>query len=387
MLKNELRKKLSVVLFGATAALLILEVGVRFFTPEDFRASVRTYLGERLRDCQKKDKVLNHKLTPNCSGRIVTNEYNISFKTNSLGLRNEEVDIEKKNAFRVLLVGDSFTEGWGVERENRFDKVAQKRIKELLKEEDSYFEIEIVNAGIRSYSPVLELIYLKEFGLRLNPDLVIMLYDFSDLHDDFYYGGWPLHYKLKESIGLFDKKYLPEWPEDKGSRILKLVKKSRLFSIIFGELKHAVGNKNHKITLENLTNDISLFSKGQNWEDYEKAWNLSLNNIMLTRDFLKEKGIDFALVVIPRGNYVNPDEWREGRFLLGIQGGVLYNSLPIDIIENEAKNQGIEVINILNPLKESEIFPLYYPIDGHWTVDGNSVVGEIFAEYIFKVMH
>ena len=44
-------------------------------------------------------------------------EYDVEFATNRLGLRNDEVG--PKRGFRVLLLGDSFTCGYGVRRRRR----------------------------------------------------------------------------------------------------------------------------------------------------------------------------------------------------------------------------------------------------------------------------
>jgi len=53
---------------------------------------------------------------PNFSGRRVTSDYEHGLVTNELGMRDEPFD-DRRPGRRILAVGDSFTEGLGVERE------------------------------------------------------------------------------------------------------------------------------------------------------------------------------------------------------------------------------------------------------------------------------
>src|SRR5262245_29301524 len=57
------------------------------------------------------DPVLHHRLRPN----VVTSVFNSEFRTSSLGLHDREYPTRKPGGtFRVLLLGDSFTEGAGL---------------------------------------------------------------------------------------------------------------------------------------------------------------------------------------------------------------------------------------------------------------------------------
>ena len=66
---------------------------------------------------------------------------------------------------RVLVLGDSFTWGFGVEQEQIFTEVI----------ENSRKDVEVINAGVSGYSPDQELIWLREQGMHFQPDLVLLL--------------------------------------------------------------------------------------------------------------------------------------------------------------------------------------------------------------------
>lgn len=96
-------------------------------------------------------------------------EYDVAFATNSLGLRDDEIG--PKHGPRVLLLGDSFTSGYGVERDRTFADLIEKRL-----------GVEVVNAGVGGYEIVHQVHYFEGRGRALDPDLVVYaLYLANDL--------------------------------------------------------------------------------------------------------------------------------------------------------------------------------------------------------------
>jgi lysophospholipase L1-like esterase len=103
------------------------------------------------------------------------------FVTNSLGFRDAQVrDVPLTGGLpRILLIGDSFTEGTGVPFEESFAGRLQAAGTERAD------KIEFLDAGVISYSPTLyyrKIKYLIEHGLRF--DEVVVFSDVSDVYDD-----------------------------------------------------------------------------------------------------------------------------------------------------------------------------------------------------------
>ena len=102
--------------------------------------------------------------------KIIDNiEFEYLFQTNSTGLRDKEINARKVDKkYRLFTIGDSFTEGVGVQYGKRFT--------ELL-EVFSDNNVEYINSGLAGTGP---LDYGKPFikyGLELNSDgLLICLY-------------------------------------------------------------------------------------------------------------------------------------------------------------------------------------------------------------------
>jgi len=97
------------------------------------------------------------------------NRYGIKVKYDSLGFIGEEVGLKSKDYFRILGVGDSITEGSYLPEPERY---LNKTGKILEKEINRH--IEIINASVGGYNSWQELEIIREKGLSVEPDLIIV---------------------------------------------------------------------------------------------------------------------------------------------------------------------------------------------------------------------
>lgn len=112
---------------------------------------------------------LGFRLAPGISVRMRGPEYDVEIATNSLGMRDDEPG--PKSAPRVLLLGDSFAMGYGVERGRIFADLLEAEL-----------GIDVVNAGTGGYEIVQQLRVLEQNASALHPDLVVYaLYLGNDL--------------------------------------------------------------------------------------------------------------------------------------------------------------------------------------------------------------
>jgi hypothetical protein len=93
-------------------------------------------------------------------------------ETSAQGLRDRVYpEARVPGLCRMLVLGDSFTWGFGVDRE----QIWHERI------EARHPDWEIVNAGVAGYATDQQLLYLEERGLALRPDVVLLLFHPNDL--------------------------------------------------------------------------------------------------------------------------------------------------------------------------------------------------------------
>jgi len=98
-------------------------------------------------------------------------EFDVNVKMNSLGLRDRERATYEKSpgTFRILILGDSFTEGIQVPLEQLFSI----RLETCLNEQVSP-TIEVINGGVSGYSTGDELLFFLKEGVKYQPDLVLV---------------------------------------------------------------------------------------------------------------------------------------------------------------------------------------------------------------------
>ena len=99
-----------------------------------------------------------------------TNEFDVVYRFNEFGYRGKyPQSLEKEpGRKRILVLGDSFTLGWG----NNLEDTFVQRVSDSL-EADDY---EVINAGYRGFlSPDAYYAYLETEGMTLEPDIVIVV--------------------------------------------------------------------------------------------------------------------------------------------------------------------------------------------------------------------
>jgi hypothetical protein len=103
---------------------------------------------------------------------------------NSFGLRSPEVTVPKPaGTIRILLLGDSFTFGMRVKDDETFGR----RLEEGLRGKYGTAPVEVVSAGVLSYCPLLEYLQYRHHLHILEPDLVVLNFDMSDVQDHMAY--------------------------------------------------------------------------------------------------------------------------------------------------------------------------------------------------------
>ncbi len=133
------------------------------------------------------DAKLHHRMAANWSGvfpqeisrKVGRSE--VSIRTNSLGLRSPELIQPKPvDLFRIVVLGDSVTFGWGVRGEDTY----VSHLAGLLAALHPGQRYEVVNAGVSGYGTWQEALWLQEQAAALQPDLIIVQVHLNDAADN-----------------------------------------------------------------------------------------------------------------------------------------------------------------------------------------------------------
>lgn len=171
------------------------------------RALLRTGLTNE-RSYRRRDSLYHHGLAPMM--RVDSALWGSVFyrlRTNSLGFKDAEPRIipAASDKPRVVIIGDSFAEGVGVE----FDSTTAGRLAVRARSAG----VDVLNAAVASYSPVIYLRKMQDLLERrsLRVDEVVVFIDISDIMDETYLdldengrvqghppGGWEGHLQMPD---------------------------------------------------------------------------------------------------------------------------------------------------------------------------------------------
>lgn len=166
------------------------------------------------------DPYMAYRMVP---GRGVSS-LGVPFEINARGLRGPEIVTPKPpGVYRILVLGDSVTLGYGVP-----DEVSYPRVLEKLARGG---RLEVINAGTSGHHTIDQVGFLEHYGLALEPDLVVTGFTYSDLEP-------PLKLVIRDGVGYDATEnvaFIPPW-------VKKSLRHSRLYLAI-GRARWAMANR------------------------------------------------------------------------------------------------------------------------------------------------
>ena len=152
-----------------------LEVALRviFARSLDFGMEMWKYAAELKRPVA--DPKLSFVHVPNRSALLM----GVQVSINSRGLRDHEYSPAKPaGVYRIVMLGDSTTLGWGVPLDQTVAKILERELNRA--GVPGYRRIEVINAGVGNYGTVQEVEHYKIYDRALHPDLLILQYFIND---------------------------------------------------------------------------------------------------------------------------------------------------------------------------------------------------------------
>jgi hypothetical protein len=382
------------VLVGLAGGLIVAEFGAR--AHESMRRPRKDSLGVE-------DPVRHHRWKPSARGRVRGVEY----ETNSLGLRDHEYAVPKPaGVFRILMLGDSFTEGWTLPLVGVVAKQLERSL--ALRCRGQY---EVINAGNASYSPILEYLLLKDIGPRLRPDLVLLNFDMTDVHDDF----------IRTRLARFDAKGLPiAVPADRrretallipplgpssfaralepvnqilrSSLLYQAFRKARPGQWLLGAMRLSPERLEALGLMGNVRYDVLAITRDGDYPGLAAAWSDTQRYVLGIRDLARSNGAAFVLAVYPYAHQISATASAEGRRKFGVGPGLYASQRPFRILEDLGERAGFPVLNLRSFIRDAlEIhertvpqLPFYWPHDIHFTVHGARAFAEGLEQGLWR---
>lgn len=354
--------RLSAILIGCISIFAALELGLRIFNPQVLGFVQFSY-----------DPELGCIPVPYQKGRVTKPFY--TYTNNSWGLRGaKEYGQKRKNDLRIIMLGDSFTYGLGVNDNQTFAYLLEK---ELLSDK---FCVEIINAGSPGKGTDYALKFFQARASKLNPGLVILCFNKSDFEDNqynYYYefrdDGSVVAKSLSNSFcakkTIFSRNALYNWLINH-SYLANYIKKYMVNSIRQKEIR--------KIKLNKNTERMIIAYPAEH--DLEKTINqeLTAKYIRLLNKEIKKSGLEFVIFYIALHSEIKL--YREKS-----QISTFENDFR-EIVNNEKITYFSTTKNLAeSDLSLSELYFLQYH-DVHLTLNGHRLVADFMSNCLKKLL-
>lgn len=342
--------------------LLLVELGLRLFAPVPLHPT-DTYLART--DPSGRSGAMA--LMPLAATRHQTEEFDVAVRINSRGLRDREIPLRKpEGAYRVLVLGDSQTFGVGVEADESYPKVAERRLQAQVGP-----RVEVLNAGVPSTGTAHQLYYLEQEGWKYQPDAVVVGFFYNDISNN---GACRLYEvrggKLVRAAEVTQARPRREiWATDPGRRGVTLVREARPvqppgppFLVRHSHLARWVRERLSRIAQRGRTEE----APGARARELTG----SLFNELAAQ--CRQRRTRLLVVLIPSR------EQCADRNLPDLSR--LYGSLLTGVQEPERT-----VVDLVKPFRARGHRSLYFPTDLHMTAAGHRLVGERLASRLLEL--
>lgn len=329
------------------------------------------------------DDTLGWKKIPDFTGTHRTEEYEVQEYFNSKGLRGPEFTYQKPTDHkRVLVLGDSYVEGYMVSYEETFLQVCEAKLQTRCAPE----KYQVINAGTGGYATDQELLFYQQEGVKYHPDITVLMVCINDIwfnnQPKYWRGQKPLFRVEADSIRLTNVPLLA--PEDLGgiARLkrwsLENIQLARRLKILKDKIETAT-------TGVKVPEDLKAYQRTYD-ADLAAAWTITEHLLKALK--LQADNIDSRFIIgfIPEKEAIYPATWDAFKTQYEITDQD-YDPLRLQKkLEKICKEMEIPffdptpaltLTSTANPQED-----LYYEFDSHWNAKGMQVVGEALTEFL-----
>ncbi len=324
-----------------------------------------------------------------------TGEFYNLITLNNYGLHDSNLTLDKPDGvYRILIVGDSFPQGWQVTLEEGFPWLLEQQLNA-----DFDRPVEIINLSVDDYGTDRQLLLYSVLGWRFQPDVVLLaFYLGNDIKDNYkplaghtlghYVFPFPVFSLADDqqltlhNIEPVDPQRFPDspawaWLADRAAETTPAPEFTpptlpRVTKTEPRELEYPV--------------DLGLYLPED--DAWGAAWALSEILVLQLRDLAEASGSRFGVVVIPDRRAVHSAEWDTTTSLFPVVRGT--NPLaPGDRLDAFLAQHQIPALNLTYALSGWALAHpnerLYYPGDGHFNANGHAVTTQRIRYWLAEI--
>lgn len=314
------------------------------------------------------DRVAGWRMSPNHSG-VQSNrvEYSVSIRTDSFGLRIPVSGPETNRPRKLLLLGDSFAFGQGVEAESTM-AVAMER--DLEQEGDS---VTVLNGAVPGYGTFQETEALRRLAPGLAPGAVIVaLFVGNDLQDNLVQPDRRLADGTITAIRKAWYTPVTDWT----------YAHSHLYALMRGATLAIMQLRQHGRRPE-WTEMRDKY--GPPDSDFSVEIATMANALDGLRHAASAAHVPVVLALLPEVVQVEPKKQAELRRAIPASIALDYDQ-PNRAIARVADSLGLPLVDLTPGLRSAAVGgrTFYYPMDRHWTASGNALAGQLLSAELIR---
>jgi hypothetical protein len=310
-------------------------------------------------------------------------------ETNADGLRSaHSPESFRRHRTRVLVLGDSYAFGPGVDGEQAFPAQLERRLAE------GGNDAAVLNAGVIGYSPFLEKLVFADLVDRYRPTVVLLLLDATDVGDDDIYA------RLARPS--------PDGPAFDPQGETRLAYRGALYERLRPALRWGRESLAYPWALAAEAAGLRQGASARGFDYYvlpievqgqldnrffhyrhppqvtQPFFEATLGNVQAVARRATEAQARFVLVVSPRYHHWSPKEapqnWERG--IYAPDEPFQHEYLRFFADAGRRSSPAFPVLDLLPAFRATDRFPLVFPNDPHWNAAGHAFVGEVVAGYL-----
>jgi hypothetical protein len=338
------------------------------------------------------DPVLGWRKQPGGRATFRRREYTVEVRINAHGLRGPERDYTAPpQSYRLLSLGDSFVEGYGVTAEETATALLESSLGR------PGCAVEALNGGTIGYSTDQEYLFYREEGRKYSPKLVLLFFYYNDIAfniTDSYYG------RPKPLLGFRSRR-----PEVRNAPVPRVEPRpvpasapaeaptprgSALVAWVEARLERGAPRVHDALSVLGLwprsrvvppkAEMLVYQRKPPRW--VERAWDATGAILQALAREGEGDGARLLVVYVPSRMEVRDGDWDLTQRQYGMKPGEWDRRAVAERLAAIGAAEGIAVLDLTEALRKAEHGAFggpYYLYDGHWNALGHRIAAREIA--------
>jgi hypothetical protein len=298
-------------------------------------------------------------------------DFNVRIRSNSLGFRDTEYQFSHHPGMkRIIVLGDSYTWGWGVEQEEIFCKVAERGMKNT----------EFINFGQNAYGTAQEYLLFKKLGIKFSPDLAVVAFFYNDIYDNYSDSLKRPLFRLEGGNLVLKNRPKPLSIDRKINQFLQ--KNFLVYNFIdyrFAMLKQLLEPSG---TAKRFADCFYV-----NYSERTKAaWDLTKTLLIKTDEVTHHR---LLIMYIPTRIQVEHETYQRILIASNVDEKKIDVLSPNKILKRFSEDHGIPFLDLTPYFRRAheKNIPIYFKHDGHLTKEAHELAGQKLREKVEKLLH